>query len=591
MVLVRGVCYDQAARWPAPGLARKQAELRVGDGEMTCGILLLLLLTPLPGFSTEAATDGPVPDSLAPRTQAWTVFSLGLRAEFGGDYEEALRQYREAERLGIADAQVPVRKALCLLQLRRFDEARDEAARALAQDSLLADAHWVLGSAEAGLQNYAAAVEPLRRAIAQQSDTRALHLLANVLERLGRLEEAIEPLTLLWQKTGSAFHLQRRAELLEKLGRLEEAAEDYWDMAEQDLERPGAVENLERVLKRLGRKEELIRLHEMLVRRFPDRADQHWDLIRVLIDEERWDDAEAELAEYRALFPDDPLAILQMGLVAHRRGESERGLLLFEEAWRLAPDVPRIVRWRMRMMLAEGMIDSALVNAERLLRLRPDDTEAWRVLALGRFQKSDLDGALRALQAWAAAAPEDAEPWLLIASIHRTQERPDEGMLAVREALRLSPDDADVLLEYASFLEETGQLDQAERVLRPLIAGDSADARALNFVGYMLVDNDRRLDEAEGMILEALDQEPGNPAFLDSMGWLWYKRSNLSRAEDWLRKAVEEGGRHPEIFVHLARVQIERKRQQEAIATLRRGLELNPRARDLQELLDSLDVR
>jgi len=67
----------------------------------------------------------------------------------------------------------------------------------------------------------------------------------------------------------------------------------------------------------------------------------------------------------------------------------------------------------------------------------------------------------------------------------------------------------------------------------------------LNYYGYMLADRGIRLDEARDLIQRALDQEPYNGAFLDSLGWAYYKQNKLDQAELTLRKAVERESHDP----------------------------------------------
>ena len=61
---------------------------------------------------------------------------------------------------------------------------------------------------------------------------------------------------------------------------------------------------------------------------------------------------------------------------------------------------------------------------------------------------------------------------------------------------------------------------------------------ALNFLGYLLADHNRRLDEAEGLIRRAVEQEPDNGAFLDSFGWVYYRLGRLQEARLKLERAA-----------------------------------------------------
>ena len=60
----------------------------------------------------------------------------------------------------------------------------------------------------------------------------------------------------------------------------------------------------------------------------------------------------------------------------------------------------------------------------------------------------------------------------------------------------------------------------------------------LNYYGYMLADRGERLDEAVTMLQRALAEDPNNPAYLDSLGWAYFKQNKLAEAEAYIRKAL-----------------------------------------------------
>ena len=84
-----------------------------------------------------------------------------------------------------------------------------------------------------------------------------------------------------------------------------------------------------------------------------------------------------------------------------------------------------------------------------------------------------------------------------------------------------------------------------------MIAGDPHNATALNYLGYMLADRGLRLDEAIGLIKKAVALDPQNGAYLDSLGWAYYKQGNYDLAEENLRRASEKIGNDATIQDHL----------------------------------------
>jgi tetratricopeptide (TPR) repeat protein len=76
----------------------------------------------------------------------------------------------------------------------------------------------------------------------------------------------------------------------------------------------------------------------------------------------------------------------------------------------------------------------------------------------------------------------------------------------------------------------------------------------LNYLGYMLADQGRKLPEALKLIGEAVDLEPQNGAYLDSLGWVYFKLGQYSEAEANLLKANERMNTDPTIHDHLGEV-------------------------------------
>jgi len=74
----------------------------------------------------------------------------------------------------------------------------------------------------------------------------------------------------------------------------------------------------------------------------------------------------------------------------------------------------------------------------------------------------------------------------------------------------------------------------------------------LNYLGYMLADRGVRLQEALGYIKRAVELEPQNGAYLDSLGWAYFKLGDYNSAEDNLRHASERMGTDPTVQDHLA---------------------------------------
>ena len=90
-----------------------------------------------------------------------------------------------------------------------------------------------------------------------------------------------------------------------------------------------------------------------------------------------------------------------------------------------------------------------------------------------------------------------------------------------------------------------------------------------NGLGYQWTDEGKHLEEAHRMIEIAHEADPGNEAYLDSLGWVYYKMQRFTDALRYL-KLAEAAGRqsgvgHPVILDHLGDAYLRLGRKPEAL--------------------------
>jgi len=154
--------------------------------------------------------------------------------------------------------------------------------------------------------------------------------------------------------------------------------------------------------------------------------------------------------------------------------------------------------------------------------------------------------------------------------------RPSDAPKAIsvlESATTAFPKDNTSKLALVDMYQNVKRFPDAERVLRQMLASDPTNADALNFLGYMLANNNDRLDEAIRLVNQALQTDPGNGAFLDSLGWAHLKKGNLAEAEKYLTEAAGKLPKNAEVLDHMGDLYARRSRWQEAIDYWSKALE------------------
>ena len=164
---------------------------------------------------------------------------------------------------------------------------------------------------------------------------------------------------------------------------------------------------------------------------------------------------------------------------------------------------------------------------------------------------------------------EDREVYISLASVYEKGQRWDDMAKALDAAEKLSDSNEEkegVWFMRGAMFERRKRLDQAEAEFRKVLKFNPESAGAMNYIGYMLADANMRLEESLGLINKALEHDPGNGAYLDSLGWVQYRLGRLDDAARNLQKALEKTPRDPTVHDHMAEVLMKQSKFREAVA-------------------------
>lgn len=152
---------------------------------------------------------------------------------------------------------------------------------------------------------------------------------------------------------------------------------------------------------------------------------------------------------------------------------------------------------------------------------------------------------------------DDRDVQLSLAQIYVRLKRYPDAAAEIDKAETTAKTSAEKL--YVHFLRGTladrqKNYDLAESEFGKALALDGSNATVLNYVGYMNADRGVKLKEALAQIKKAVDLDPQNYAFLDSLGWVYFKLGQYTEASQNLQKAVERSSSDPTVHDHLGQV-------------------------------------
>ena len=212
-----------------------------------------------------------------------------------------------------------------------------------------------------------------------------------------------------------------------------------------------------------------------------------------------------------------------------------------------------------------------LLTAAIQKQTKPDPGLLYLLAEAQRVMK-DFDAASTTVRRLREGYPDDARGLIVEAELLAAQGKKAAAADAFGALVKRVPDEPSFAYRYAQLLQDTGRFADAENVLRDLIAKDPLDADALNALGYMFAERGEKLAEAVQLLQRALTIQPGNPSFLDSLGWAYFKQGKLAEADKPLSDAAAQMPQNSVIQDHLGDLRFRQSRFADAVAAWQRAL-------------------
>ena len=271
----------------------------------------------------------------------------------------------------------------------------------------------------------------------------------------------------------------------------------------------------------------------------------------------------------------------RLGFMYRLNEQYKEGVATFQELGSLDPSFGSqasaqiIDTWRMGRDYAK-----ATEEADAAVKKWPDDrpvriTRSNLLADMGKFDQAAAD--LKKI----LDGKNDRDTHMQLAQVYEKAKNYGEMSKSIdaAEGLSTTSDEKEMIhFMRGAMLEKSKKFELAEAEFRKLLAINPASTSALNYLGYMLADRGTRLNEAVDMIKKALEQDPQNGAYLDSLGWAYYKQGNLQEAVDNLKRAQERTPRDATIHDHLGDVYAKQGNLKSAIAEWEASLKMHQTA-------------
>lgn len=318
-------------------------------------------------------------------------------------------------------------------------------------------------------------------------------------------------------------------------------------------------------------------------------------LAEILNGQDRTAEAMALYAELRARLgaggAGEPLAWRQVLLAAAHKDWQKVLDLLPGLTPGERPDLAAAVdQLRATALAGLGQVDAALAAVAGSTAMSPLQARVkrWEILEeAGRG--AELEAELQAISSEAKV-----EELRFAAQMLQRFERYGEAVPLLEKLAAGQPESPELTFGLAVAYERSGRRAQAIELFEQLLARDPNHAGTLNYLGYMFAERGENLERALDLILRAVSLEPDNGAYVDSLGWVYFRLGRYNEAKEQLEWAVRLVGEDATLHEHLGATYAKLGDTAKARTAFEKALSLETktaRKAEIQQQLDALTRR
>jgi len=541
-------------------------------------------------LASKPASDLALRPQAAHKADALAHFVEGMGFEENGEMERALDAYRKVLNVDPGQSELASRVAGLLIQQDDFPQAIDVLKDAIKANPNNADPYQQLAFIYTRyLKKTDQAIDYANRAIAlNPGDVEGYQRLVEIELAAGQERSAVEALDRalkvhssdpnFWIRLGKLYvAILFKSDSQPKADELKKINEVFKRAAEHAGDDPGVLKEVADYYAASQQLKEAIPLYLRVLELQPDDANAREKLATGFVLTNQRDKA-VEMLEQ--IIKEHPEKYQPYDLLAQ---------VLDEEA--------RSLQRANRTEEAKAKFAKVAVNYEQSLLINPN--HAGTYVRLAELLLGPLRDAARAVKLLGDARrrfPGAPEIVYYLAIAQREAKQSQQAVATFEEALheaQLEEDDdfvnAKFYFNYGAAAEQAGLYDKATDLLRKSIALDPENsAEACNYLGYMWADHNMNLDEAETMIRRALESEPNNTSYLDSLGWVEFRKGQFDRALDNLLRASKTAEREdPVVFEHIGDTYLKLNRTREALEAWQKALALDPKNKNLADKIQT----
>jgi tetratricopeptide (TPR) repeat protein len=272
----------------------------------------------------------------------------------------------------------------------------------------------------------------------------------------------------------------------------------------------------------------------------------------VLAAQKNFDDAISVAEKLQQLLPDSGEGYYRKGRLLQQQGDTASAIQQYEIALQKAPESAEVLTALVNTEVRQDGGDTAEKRLLAILEENPQHRSANDLLGAVYLSKKDFAKAEKAFEHQLEINPESAATYSRLAQTRVAQDDLDGAVSAYEQGLKALPDNLQLMIGLAGVHERQKDYEAAISVYEKLLEQQPDNAIGINNLVALL--SDHRSDAAsldKAAELATKLEKTEQPAFLDTAGWIYYRKGDYDKAAEILKGVVEQSPEVPVFQYHL----------------------------------------
>ncbi len=556
--------------------------------------------------------------------EVMNLFINGSVAEAKGDYSAAVNYFRNVLKF---EKKPGVYYALAknYLYLNKLSLALQNAKKAVKLDSTQIDFYNILSDIYTNGNQFDSAAVVLNKIIQiDSSDLNAYYRLARIYEK-NKPMKAISIYNKITAVIGPDWNvLMHVAEIYSTLGNYTDAANTIKQILTIDPNNFALQKLLAEYYQRAKKYDDALTVINEVLASNPDDLDALNRKAQIYLAKNDWESAAKEY-DYILNKSNVPVDLkIKIGASYFEQSFKDSTLLPIAEKFFKTINKDTAV-WQVKMYLGAIAINQkkdslAIDDFKAATKLASWNVETWVRLGGIYFDNKKYDEASKVMTEAIKSFPEDFRVNLILGlslaqSNHNNEAKPylkkavelnpkditalsaygftlsqlkenDEAIKYLNEALEVSPNDVNLLGTLGLIYDGKKDWNKCDSIYEKALEIDSTNALINNNYAYSLSERGIKLDKALKMAKIAINSEPTNSSYLDTMGWIYFKMDDYNKAKEFVEKSIKINSKNSDVYDHLGDIEYKMGNKKDAKQAWQKALDLNKNSTELKQKIE-----